>query len=123
MHTQTELQELEGIYCELYKDVHGIKARWYRAESVEQARKDLDALEAEGKLVWAEEEKARGMAATNFETRVKNTIEAGAKDRETALRWIHEAEGTNGDDEFLCYQLGLATGISRSRRPFSAILL
>jgi len=24
-----------------------------------------------------------------------------------ALRWIHEAEGSNGDDEFLCYLMGL----------------
>jgi hypothetical protein len=31
----------------------------------------------------------------------------GARDREMALRWIHEAEGSNGDDEFLCYLVGL----------------
>jgi hypothetical protein len=107
---QNELQELEQIYCELYKDVHGIKARWYRAASLEQARKDLDALEAEGKLVWAAEEKAKDEAAVRFEARVAETIRTGAGDRDTALRWIHQAEGTNGDDEFLCYHLGLRYG-------------
>ncbi len=110
MTQQTELQELQGIYCELYKDVHGIKARWYRAESVEQARKDIAGLDRELLVVLSEEDAAHGHAATNFETRVKNTIDSGARDRETALRWIHEAEGTNGDDEFLCYQLGLKYG-------------
>jgi hypothetical protein len=32
---------------------------------------------------------------------------SGAKDREMAMRWIHEAEGSNGDDEYLCFLLGL----------------
>ncbi len=112
---QTELQELESIYCDLYKDVHGIKARWYRADSVEQARKDLDALEAEGKLVWAQEEKAREAAAVRFEIRMTETIAAGAKDRETAMRWIHDAEGTQGDDEYLCYTLGLKYGYFKTQ--------
>ena len=26
---------------------------------------------------------------------------------EMALRWIHEAEGSNGDDEYLCFLVGL----------------
>jgi hypothetical protein len=34
-------------------------------------------------------------------------IGCGAKDRAMALRWIHEAEGSNGDDEYLCYLVGL----------------
>jgi hypothetical protein len=43
----------------------------------------------------------------SFEKRVNDLIFSGARDRETALRWIHEAEGTMGDDEYLCYTLGL----------------
>jgi hypothetical protein len=38
---------------------------------------------------------------------------AGAKTREQALRWVHEAEGSNGDDEYLCYLLGLPYGYFR----------
>jgi hypothetical protein len=37
-------------------------------------------------------------------------INLGANDRETALRWIHEADGSGGDDEFLCYLNGLPYG-------------
>jgi hypothetical protein len=103
----TELQELEQAYCEFHKDVYGVKARWYRAESVEQARADLDRLQAAGELVWAEEKRAQEQAAQRFEKRIEDTITSGAGDRQTALRWIHQAEDTNGDDEFLCYSLGL----------------
>ena len=48
----TELEELECLYIEMYKDVHGMKARWYRADSVEQARRDIARLEEE--LILAE---------------------------------------------------------------------
>ncbi len=103
----TELEELEGIYCDLHKDVHGIKARWYIAASVEQARKDIDSLQAVGKLIWAQEQAERDAAAVRFEARVQVTIAAGAKDRVTALRWIHDAEGTRGDNDYLAFTLGL----------------
>ena len=34
-------------------------------------------------------------------------IGMGAKDYAMALRWIHEAEETNGDDSYLAWTLGL----------------
>ncbi len=109
-HAMTELQELEQIYCELHKDVYGVKARWYKADSIEQARKDLDALEATGKSVWAQEKADQILAASIFETRVTETIALGAGDRATAIKWIHDAEETAGDDEYLCWTLGLKYG-------------
>ena len=99
----TELEELEMIYSEMYKDVHGMKARWYRAESVEQARADIARLEEE--LVLSEkariEDEAR--AVVRFCKRIEDTIKSGAGDRETALRWIMEADDARGDWEYLCY--------------------
>jgi hypothetical protein len=106
----TELEELESIYCEMYKDVHGMKARWYRAESVEQARADIARLEEE--LILSEkariEDEAR--AVVKFCKRIEDTIKAGAGNRETALRWIMEADDARGDWEFLCYLNGLPYG-------------
>jgi hypothetical protein len=45
-----------------------------------------------------------------FEARVASIIELGARDRAMALRWIHEAEDTDGDDEYLCYRVGVPYG-------------
>jgi len=106
----TELEELESIYCEMYKDVHGMEAGWYRAESVEQARADIARLEEE--LILSEkariEDEAR--AVVKFCKRIEDTIKAGAGNRETALRWIMEADDARGDWEFLCYLNGLPYG-------------
>jgi hypothetical protein len=102
----SELEELESIYCDLHKDVWGVKARWYSAPNVEQAQKDIDALQAVGKEIWDQKKKEEA-AAARFEIRVNEIIACGAKERATALRWIHDAEGTQGDNDYLAYTLGL----------------
>lgn len=106
----SELEQLECTYCEMYKDAHGIKARWYKAESVEQARRDIENLSREVERTIAREAEEQQQAAVRFEKLVDDTIENGAKDRATALRWIHMAEATDGDDEFLCFKRGLPYG-------------
>lgn len=107
MDTLTELQELEEIYCEMYKDVHGVKARWYRAESVEQARRDLEALGAELDAVVFEELRAQEQAAERF---AKLVVSVYKGDFERAVRHQHEAYNTNGDEGFLEYHMGLPYG-------------
>jgi hypothetical protein len=63
------------------------------------------------------EEKARVAAEQNavfsFEKRISDLMFSGAKDRATAMRWIHEAEDTNGDDEYLAWTLSLPYGYFR----------
>jgi hypothetical protein len=39
--------------------------------------------------------------------RVQSIIACGAEDRDMAMRWIHEAEQTRGDNDYLAYTLGL----------------
>jgi len=101
----SELEQLECIYCDMHKDVYGVKARWYRADSVEQARKDLARLEAA--LVAQMEEDARFQqeAITAFEQLVSSVC----GDRETAIRWQLQAYDTQ-DVEHLEYRLGLPFG-------------
>jgi hypothetical protein len=61
------------------------------------------AIEANYKEQLASEAKA----IVAFEDRVGILLGMGADDREQALLWIHQAEGSNGDDEYLCFLLGL----------------
>ena len=109
METMTRREELESIYWDMYKDAHGFRPRHIRLDLCTEAEMeaDLDRLQAiiqdnEHQRVAAEEK-----AAHAFEMRILSILACGAKDREMALRWIHEAEGSNGDDEFLCYLVGL----------------
>ena len=111
METMTRQEELINIFWDMYKDAHGFRPR-HMMEALQsmteaEIEADLDRLHAiivDNELLRkAAEEKA----AHAFEMRLQGLLASGAKDREMALRWIHEAEGSNGDDEFLCWTLGL----------------
>lgn len=103
----TELEELENIYCEMHKDVYGVKARWYRATSVEQARKDIDSLQQALEVQMAQDKIYQQEAIKAFQEVVDGHCGGCV---ETAKRWQHQAYGTDGDDEYLAHRLGLPYG-------------
>lgn len=103
----TELEELESIYCDLYKDVYGVKARWYCAASVEQARKDLESLQQQAEAQAAQDKVYQQESIKAFREVVDSHCGGCV---ETAKRWQHQAYGTGGDDEYLEYRLGLPYG-------------
>jgi hypothetical protein len=107
-----EMSVVEQYACQfwdMYKDANGFRPRHIdtSAWTEEQFEAEFVSL---SKVIERESilrEEAEEKASIDFEMRVQGLMMSGAKDFETALRWIHEAEGTNGDDEFLCYELGL----------------
>ena len=107
--TMTRQEELHSIFWDLYKDAHGIRPRgidtsnWTEQAFTNEFEHLVAIIQDNHLLRIAAEEKA----VIAFEMRVQTVLACGAKDREMALRWIHEAEGSNGDDEFLCYLVGL----------------
>ena len=105
----SELEQAQETYWDMYKDAYGVRPRGIDTSSwtVETFLKEFAYLG----LVIEREETARVAAEKNavfsFEKRISDLMYSGAKDRATAMRWIHEAEETQGDDEYLCYTLGL----------------
>jgi hypothetical protein len=103
------LEQYACQYWDMYKDAYGVRPRgidtteWtleqFEAEFVQLA-KTIDAN-------YTEQLASEAKAVERFEAQVISFIQSGAKDRETAIRWFHEAEGSNGDDEYLCFLLGL----------------
>jgi hypothetical protein len=109
MQELTRQEELQSIFWDMYKDAHGIRPRGIDTSAWDEATFEaefeyLASMIKDGNLLRvAAEEKS----VISFEMRVQTVIGCGAKDRAMALRWIHEAEGSNGDDEYLCYLVGL----------------
>ena len=101
--------ELETTIWDLYKDVHGIRPRFmdFSTMSIAELSETVDSLFAELKVVEAREAAAQAEAVQKFEKHVTNTICMGARDRETALRWIMDASEAGGDWEYFCYLHGL----------------
>ena len=113
-----EMSTLEQYACQywdMYKDAYGVRPRGIDTSSWSES--DFEREFFQLSVTIAEEDRirkeAQEKAAHDFEMRVLSLRQTGAKDREMALRWIHEAEGSNGDDEFLCYLVGLPYGYFR----------
>lgn len=113
-----ELSLLEQYACQywdMYKDAHGFRPRGVDTSSwtEEDFRKEFEYLANTIEANYVAEQAAQAEATVRFEQRVADLIVSGARDRETALRWIHDAEGSDGDDEYLCFLVGLPYGYFR----------
>ena len=109
------LEQMACQYWDMYKDAYNFRPRGIDTSTWTEA--DFEAeFKILGKVIERENEArqlAEHEAAHAFEMRMLGLLSSGAKDREMALRWIHEAEETGGDDEYLCWTLGLGYGYLR----------
>lgn len=108
-------EQLAATHYDFYKDVHGIRPRWmnYDAMTEQELEKELEQLGREAEVQAKEEAEQQAKAIDDFEHVVLNLLMSGAKDRAMAIRWLHESHDTGGDDEYLCYHLGLPYGYFR----------
>ena len=109
METMTRREELECIFWDMYKDAYGVRPRGVDTSAWDEATFEAEFNYMQELIAKNDRERkiAEHEAAHAFEMRVQSIIACGAHNRAMALRWIHEAEGSNGDDEYLCYLLGL----------------
>ena len=107
-----EMSTLEQYACQfwdMYKDAYNVRPRgidtssWTEADFEAEFVSLSKTIESNYKDQLAQEE----VAMHEFEMRMQDLLLSGAKDREMAMRWVHEAEGSDGDDEYLCFLLGL----------------
>jgi hypothetical protein len=105
----TPLEQAQCTFWDAYKDAHGFRPRHIdtSAWTLEQFDSEIAELCDVMTANEAQREQAEAIAAHEFEMRMMDLMRSGAKDREMAMRWVHEAEGSNGDDEYLCYLVGL----------------
>ena len=110
--TWEEMSTLEQYACQywdMYKDAYGVRPRGIDTSTWTEADFEQE-FASLGSVIQREEadrKVAEDKAMHDFEMRMQTLMMTGAKDRATAMRWIHEAEGSNGDDEYLCFLLGL----------------
>jgi len=103
------LEQMACQYWDMYKDAYGVRPRGIDTSSWTEAdfEREFDSLAKTCNENYKDQLASEAKAIERFEAQVASFIETGAKDRATAIRWFHEAENTNGDDEYLCYCLGL----------------
>ena len=116
--TWEEMSTLEQYACQywdMYKDAYGVRPRGIDTSTWTES--DFEREFFQLSVTIAEEDRVRKeaeeKAAHDFEMRILSLQMTGATDRDMALRWVHEAEGSDGDDEYLCFLVGLPYGYFR----------
>lgn len=82
---------------DFHKDAYGFRPRghyqeWWTQEELDAEYDRLSALCEENRV---REEAQEKQALVEFEELIKETIANGAADRQTAIRWLMQAEGVN----------------------------
>jgi hypothetical protein len=105
----SDLEQAQANYWDMHKDAYG-----FRPRGIDTSTWTLEQFEDEfvilGQAIDREEiarKEAETKATELFERRVAELISTGARDYVMAMRWIHEAEDTNGDNDYLAWTLGL----------------
>ena len=107
----SELEQLACLFSDFYKDVHGVRPRFMDDTwTVEDYQREIDGLQNDLKIQMDEEKEYQDRKIAEAEIRIQAMITAGAASRGDAIRWIHDVEETNGDDEYLCFVLGVPYG-------------
>ena len=89
-----ERSDVLSWISDLYKDVYGIRPRGYGFNEWSDAELEAftDQLLAQLKENEEKERLQEIADIKSFEIQVQNTIDLGAKDRKTALRWLFSSE-------------------------------
>ncbi len=105
----TELEQAQATFWDMYKDAHGFRPRHIdtSAWTLEQFDQEFAELSEVMKANEIQQGIEEAIAVEKFERRVAEMISIGAKDQAMAMRWIHEAEDTQGDNDYLAWTLGL----------------
>lgn len=117
-YTVEDKEDFWGYMRDAAKDAFGTRsAAGDKAAFFALSDADIDSeiqymSDAVGRAIREDEER-QADAAVRFEALVAETIQSGAADRETALRWIIDAEGLTDDISFygmgiVCHQFGLS---------------
>jgi hypothetical protein len=105
----TELEQAQSTFWDMYKDAHGFRPRHIDTSSwtLEQFEQEFAELSEVMKANDIQQGIEEAIAIEKYERRVAEMINIGAKDIDMAMRWIHEAEDTQGDNDYLAWTLGL----------------
>jgi hypothetical protein len=114
-------------YCndtvsDLHKDAYGIRPSidfwtFWSTATDDQKQSTWNDLMKAADASWNEEQSRQILAEDDFERRILQLMSCGAKSREMAIEWLHQAYDTKGDNNYLEYCLGISYGYIAGEFP------
>jgi hypothetical protein len=116
----------EDTVSDLHKDAYGFRPRanfWsaWAAFNGDQKQALWDSMLGTMERNCELERESQKAAEHDFQCRIAGLQHLGAQDFDMALRWLHDAYDSRGDDEYLEFRLGLRFGYIQEARASAAI--
>lgn len=110
-------EQLEATWWDMYKDVNGFRPRHIDTSAWDEERFDIELRILGEELTAVVEREAANekRAIEKLEDRIQALMNHGARNREMAIRWLDEAYETQGDMEYLEWNLGVPYGYLSSK--------
>jgi hypothetical protein len=124
----------EDTVSDLHRDAYGFRPGgnfWsaWAAFNADQRQALWDSMMETAERTCELERESQRACEHDFQCRITSLQHLGARDFAMALRWLHDAHDTQGDDEYLEFRLGLsfgylgkareAAGVDQRQRPRS----
>lgn len=108
----TEYTYDDELVSDFHKDAYGFRPsesywEWWVSCTPDEKQAEWKRLGEAMDAREAERREEEANAIEQFEEQIYTLMECGARDRAMAIRWLDEAYETNGDMDFLAYNLGL----------------
>ena len=102
-------------FSDLYKDSHGFRPsagyyEWLDRASADELQAEWDYLIRVLDANLNEEARQQAEALEDLNRRLAQIMTINKVCMATAIRWMHDAYDTNGDNEYLDYKLGVKYG-------------
>ena len=97
-NTEARIEEMQDMcFSDFYKDTYGVRPRdaaweYYEGLSADEFNKDIEYMISKMEGDTLAEAQAQEEAVQTFKQTVQKTIELGAGDEETALRWMTQSQ-------------------------------
>jgi hypothetical protein len=112
---QTTYTFCEDTVSDLHKDAYGFRPKgdfwtYWEGASNDQKQELWDSMYGTMQRTLELERELQDEAVVKFENTLASMMHLGARSKEMAIHWLHEAHNTNGDNEYLDYMLNVPYG-------------
>ena len=102
-------------FSDLYKEANGHRPgqyfwEWVNKASPEELQGEWNFLCQEAEREFNRQQESQATALVSLEAQLAKTMVDNRVDMATAIRWLDDAYGTNGDYQFLDFYLGVKYG-------------
>lgn len=107
------LEQMQCQYWDMHKEAYNFRPRGIDTSSwtEEQFFTEFASLEKVIEANYQERLRSEDLAIARFEEQILSLMTTNATlDRADTIRWIADAEGAVGDNDYLCFLLGLPYG-------------